>query len=80
MQYYLLLSNDSEMDSMLETNLLGDESFGVLYTGQGMIALHNIVNNYPEKIEDVRILDDMGKSYTVTEFLDIISKLKIRSQ
>lgn len=79
MQYYLLLSNDSELDAMLETSLLGDESFGVLYTGQAMVALHNIVNNYPEKIGEVRILDDTGKSYTVTEFLDIISKLKIRS-
>lgn len=80
MQYYLLMSNDSEMDSMLETNLLGDESFGILYTGQALNILTNIVNNYPEKIGEVRILDDMGKSYTVTEFLDIISKLKIRSQ
>jgi hypothetical protein len=74
------MSNDSEADTMLETNLLGDESFGVLYTGLAMIALLNIVNKYPEKIGEVRIFDDMGKKYTVTEFLDIIAKLKIRSQ
>ena len=77
MTYYLLLSGDSEKDSIYETNVLGEESFGKFYTGQGMKAFHNIVNNKPELLEDITILDDHKKHYTITEFMDILSKLKI---
>ena len=77
MTYYLLLNGDSEKDSIYETNVLGEESFGKFYTGQGMKAFHNIVNNKPELLEDITILDDHKKQYTITEFMDILSKLKI---
>ena len=79
MTYYLLLSGDTEKDVYFDSNVLGEESFGMFYTGQGMVALNNIVNKKPELLETIKILDDTKKSYTLTEFMDILSKLKIKS-
>ena len=79
MTYYLLLEEDSEKDVYFDSNVLGEESFGTFYTGQGMVALTNIVNKKPELIETIKILDDYKKSYTLTKFFDILSKLKIKS-
>ena len=79
MTYYLLLEGDSEKDAYYDSNVLGEESFGMFYTGQGMVALNNIVNKKPELLETIKILDDTKKSYTLTEFMDILSKLKIKS-
>tara|TARA_R110002051_G_scaffold141952_1_gene215256 strand:+ start:33 stop:272 length:240 start_codon:yes stop_codon:yes gene_type:complete len=77
MTYYLLLNGDSEKDTLYDTNVLGEESFGTFYTGQGMVALNNIVNQKPELLETIKILDDYKKSYTLTEFFDLLSKLKV---
>ena len=79
MTYYLLLEGDTEKDAYYDTNVLGEESFGMFYTGQGMVALTNIVNKKPKLIETIKILDDYKKSYTLTKFFDILSKLKIKS-
>ena len=79
MTYYLLLEGDTEKDAYYDTNVLGEESFGMFYTGQGMVALTNIVNKKPELLETIKILDDTKKSYTLTQFMDILSKLKIKS-
>ncbi len=79
MTYYLLLEDDSEKDVYFDSNVLGEESFGSFYAGQGMVALTNIVNKKPELLETIKILDDTKKSYTLTQFMDILSKLKIKS-
>ena len=79
MTYYLLLKDDTEKDVYFDSNVLGEESFGTFYTGQGMVALNNIVNKKAELLETIRILDDYKKSYTLTEFFDILSKLKVKS-
>ena len=79
MTYYLLLEGDSEKDVYFDSNVLGEESFGTFYTGQGMVALTNIVNKKPELLEVIKILDETKKSYTLTKFFDILSKLKIKS-
>ena len=79
MTYQLLLEGDSEKDAYYDSNVLGEESFGMFYAGQGMVALTNIVNKKPELIETIKILDETKKSYTLTKFFDILSKLKIKS-
>ena len=38
MTYYLLLEGDSEKDAYYDSNVLGEESFGMFYAGQGMVA------------------------------------------
>ena len=79
MTYYLLFEGDSEKDVYYDSNVLGEESFGTFYTGQGMVALTNIVEKKPELLESIKILDETKKSYTLTKFFDILSKLKIKS-
>ena len=78
MTYYLLLDNDSEKDVIYETNVLGEESFGKFYPSHGFEALHKIIHNDPESLTDSKILTDMGKKLTLTEFFDTIEKLKIQ--
>jgi len=39
--------------------------------------LTNIVNKKPELLDTIKILDDTKKSYTLTNFFDILSKLKV---
>ena len=77
MTYYLLLSDDTEKDTYFDSNVLGEESFGTFYAGQGLVALNNIVNQKPELLETIKILDEMKNSYTLTEFFDLLSKLKV---
>ena len=44
MTYYLLLSGDSEKDSIYETNVLGEESFETFYPSAGFMILLRIIN------------------------------------
>ena len=84
MTYYLLLPGDSEEDTMYDSNILGEVSFGTFYAGQGMVALNNIFNDLREDkdmdkfIESLKIYDDKKKSYSITEFMSILSKHKVR--
>ena len=77
MTFYLLLSGDDEKDVIYDTNVLGEESFGTFYTGNGFKALNNIVSRQPKLLERVTILDEKKNQYSVEEFLDLIQKWKI---
>jgi|TARA_R110000744_G_scaffold310295_1_gene417994 prephenate dehydrogenase len=78
MTYYLLLKGDTEKDVIYETNVLGEESFEVFYPSMGFNMLHKIINQKPELLEDIRILDDHKTSHTITEFLDKLDKWRIK--
>lgn len=78
MTYYLLLSGDSERDALYETNVLGEESFETFYPSVGFIILNRIINQEPELLESLQILDEQKKSYTITEFLDKLEQWKIK--
>jgi len=78
MTYYILMKDDS-VDNIWDENILGEESFGTFYTGNGFKALNNIVTEQPELLETVTIIDEKKKSYSVSEFLDLIGKWKIMS-
>jgi hypothetical protein len=43
------------------------------------MALMNMINTSPESLENYTILDEKGGKYTMTEFLDKVEKLKIKS-
>ena len=77
MMYYIVLSEQTE--DLWDQNTLGEESFGTFYTGLGYIALNNIINQEPELLSRVKIKDEKGKDYSVTEFLDKVEKWKIIS-
>ena len=79
MTYYIFFNNELRADNMWDDNMLGEESFGKFYIGGGFIALNNILNKEPEMLEKVKIKDEQGKDYSVTEFLDKIEKWKIMS-
>ena len=78
MTYYLLLDGDTEKDSLYETNVLGEESFETFYPSIGFTILNKIINQQPELLESLQILDEQKTSYTITEFLDKIEQWKIK--
>ena len=45
MTYYLLLDGDSERDTLYDTNVLGEESFGTFYVSMGFSLLQKILND-----------------------------------
>ena len=63
---------------MFSSNQLGEESLGSFYPEQGWVALNNMINNSPESLPNYTILNEQGKIFTLTEFLDLVEKLKIK--
>jgi hypothetical protein len=80
MQYFILLPGDTEKDALNEANLLGESSFDVFWAGTGLKILMHMVNNEPEALMTAKIMSDSGKKLSITEFLDEIKKLKVRSR
>ena len=76
MTYYILLKDDS-VEDIWDENILGEESFGTFYTGNGFKALQNIAVRQPNLLERVTIRDEKNNQYSVEEFLDLIQKWKI---
>ena len=70
MTYYLLLKGDSEKDVIYETNVLGEESFNTFYPSVGFMILQRILNQRPDLIETIKILDDKKNSHTLEEFVN----------
>jgi hypothetical protein len=75
--YYILFNENTE--DLWDQNTLGEESFGTFYTGLGFVALNNIIQREPELLPTIKIKDEKGKSYSLTEFLDKVEKWKIMS-
>ena len=78
MTYYLLLDGDTEKDSLYDVNILGEESFETFYPSAGFMILLRIINEKPELLESLQILDEQKKTYTITKFLDKLEKWKIK--
>ena len=78
MTYFFMHKFESKENLMYSSNILGEESLGTFYPEQGWVALHNMMNNHAEMLENYIILDEKGKKYTMTEFLDVVEKLKIK--
>lgn len=80
MQYYILMSGDTEEDAVNEANLLGEESMGNFWPGSGFSILFNVLENHPELLESISIKTDLGKEISVTKFVDKVSKLNLKRQ
>ena len=78
MTYYILLDMDT-IDDIWDENILGEESFGTFYTGNGYKAFRNMIIKEPEALESIAIIDEKRNPYSVDEFLNLISKWKIKS-
>ena len=79
MQYFIILPGDREKDSLNESNLLGEESFGTFWTGSGMKVLRTIISQKPELVESIIIKTEQNKVLSLEDFLSKVNKLKIRS-
>ena len=84
MIYYILFNQDT-IDSRSESNediwdenQLGESSFGTFYTGKGMDRLKHMIEKFPSALESISIIDERKNSYTVLEFLELISQWKIK--
>ena len=79
MIYYLMLPGDTEEDCVKDTNTLGeDNGFGVFWANSGLKALDKITNTRPDLLEHITIINERGKKITLEQFLDTVSKLKVR--
>ena len=55
------------------------ESFGTFYPSVGFIILNRVIEGNPEFAKNLLIKDEKNTSYTMTEFLDKLEKLKIKT-
>ena len=78
MTYFIIHKNETKENLMFSSNQLGEESLGSFYPEQGWVALNNMINNSPESLPNYTILNEQGKIFTLTEFLDLVEKLKIK--
>lgn len=74
MTFYILLPHDSEKDTLNDSNVLGEIAFNKFKPNEGFKVLTKIINEHPEMIDEVRILDQTGKKYTIEQFLDNVEK------
>ena len=74
MEYYLIYKKQPEAPLLIGT----DNSFGVFWADQGFDALTNVVSKKSEYIEDIEIKNSNNKIVKIPDFLQIISKLKLR--
>ena len=74
MEYYLIHKNQKDGQLLLGT----DNGFGVFWADQGFSALINLVQNKTEHLEDMEIRNSSNEVISVSNFLDIVAKLKLR--
>jgi len=77
MMYYILLPDDTEEGVQYSTNVLGESSFKNFWADQGYEILERLVNKYPDTVDEIKIKDEKNKTYTPSEFLDVVEKLNI---
>ena len=77
MTYYILMPGDNS-NELWDENELGQVSFKTFYAGKGMEALQNMIRKHPMALEDVIIKNERGNTFSVQEFLELISDYKIK--
>ena len=79
MRYYILYPGDTTESVINDINQLGeDNGFGVFWASTGFKILEKAVNENGVYVEQFTIITDRNKTISVEEFLDKISKLKVR--
>jgi len=74
MEYFLI-----HKDQPSEYLLIGTDSLGSFWPDQGLQALMNIVEKTPEKLAEVDIKTGINEVISISEFLDRIKKLRVRT-
>ena len=76
MTYYILGKGEPSEHLAYSTNILGEESLGSFYWEDGYPAMLNILDM--GNIEDFNIFDEQGTTYTIEEFTDVVTQLKMK--
>jgi len=77
MTYYFLLEGEDPEHVIYDANTLGHSTKKTFYPERGLQRLMKISDQLPELLEKITIHSDGNKTYTINEFLKIISKLII---
>lgn len=78
MEYFILLPGDPPDAIQYDCNKLGQTNhINQFWAFDGFQVFNNIVNNYPEKLLDIKILNSKGKYLTITEFLTVLKDYKL---
>ena len=79
MVYYLLIPDgyDDQDGVTFQTMTLGESSFKNFWADQGFDSLEKVVKEHSDVVTLLKIKDESNKDYSIEEFLDIISKLKL---
>lgn len=80
MTYYIILEGESNDVAQYDSGILGEATKKMFYPNKGFTRFIKIVNEYPEYLETIKILDDNNKSYTPEQFLKKIEKLQINQR
>ncbi len=76
MTYYIILEGENPEVVQYDSGILGETTKTTFYPEKGFTRFAKIVNEFPDMLKTVIILDDTNKKYTANEFLKKISKLK----
>ena len=79
MVYYLLVPDgyDDRDGVTFQTMTLGESSFKNFWADQGFDSLEKVIKEHSDVVTLLKIKDESNKDYSIEEFLDIISKLKL---
>lgn len=81
MDYFIQLPNDTNKDLINDEHLIGhDNKFGVFWAGGGWNVLQKIINEIPNLVDKIKIIDEKGNEYSILKFIDKIKDLQIRIQ
>lgn len=75
--YYIKLETDSNDIFHYDAGILGESNNTSFYPNKGFTRLIKLVNEFPQLLETIIIIDEKSKKYTVQEFLRKIEKLKL---
>ena len=75
MEYFLI--KPERPDEYLTIGI--DNGFGVFWGDQGLTALMRIVDKEPDKLPEIQIRTDKNEIISISEFLECIKNLKVRS-
>tara|TARA_Y100000389_G_C17368712_1_gene467794 strand:- start:627 stop:860 length:234 start_codon:yes stop_codon:yes gene_type:complete len=74
MDYYLIFKKQPDGQLLIGT----DNGFGVFWADQGFEALTNLISKSPSYLEDIEIKNSQNKTESIPDFLEKVSKLKLR--
>ena len=80
MTYYIILEGENPEVVQYDSGILGESTKKMFYTNKGFTRFTKIINEHPEFLEGMKILDDNNKSYTANQFMKKIKNLTLAVQ